>query len=40
MVYGKNTLDLSGLNMGVPYYFKVDAFNENGVAQGNETGMY
>lgn len=40
MVYGKNKLYLPGLNKEVPYYFRVDAFNESGVAKGKETGVY
>ncbi|MBO9619239.1 MAG: family 43 glycosylhydrolase [Niabella sp.] len=40
MVYEKNSLDLPGLNKNVPYYFRVDAFNENGVTKGTETGLY
>ncbi|MCU7552207.1 family 43 glycosylhydrolase [Chitinophagaceae bacterium LB-8] len=35
MLYGKNTLDLPGLNKDVPYFFRVDAFNENGITKGN-----
>src|SRR6218665_220622 len=34
MTYGKNTLDLPGLNQGVPYFFRVDSFNENGITTG------
>ncbi|SMO76693.1 family 43 glycosylhydrolase [Solitalea koreensis] len=34
MVYGKNSLELPGLNKDTPYYFRVDAFNENGITRG------
>ncbi|RQO65253.1 hypothetical protein DBR43_30875 [Pedobacter sp. KBW06] len=34
MVYGNPSLELRGLNKDVPYFFRVDAFNENGVTQG------
>jgi len=34
MVYGKHALDLPGLNKDVPCFFRVDAFNENGIAKG------
>ncbi len=34
MVYGSNSLELPGLNKDVPYYFRVDAFNENGITKG------
>ncbi len=34
MVYGENSLDLSGLNKDVPYFFRIDSFNENGIAKG------
>nr|WP_199078454.1 discoidin domain-containing protein [Pedobacter sp. ASV19] len=33
MVYGEHSLDLSGLNKGVPYFFRIDSFNENGVTK-------
>ena len=32
-VMGKNTLEITGLNRNVTYYFTVDSFNENGVTQ-------
>lgn len=35
MVYGETRLSLNGLNRGVEYYFRVDAFNEAGVTKGN-----
>ncbi|TWF41740.1 glycosyl hydrolase family 43 [Chitinophaga polysaccharea] len=34
MVYGDHRLRLTGLNKQVPYYFRVDAFNECGVSRG------
>ncbi|OQP63920.1 hypothetical protein A3860_23620 [Niastella vici] len=34
MVYDDHFLDLTGLNRDVPYFFSVDAFNENGVTKG------
>jgi len=34
MVYGKPSLELRGLNKDVPYFFRVDAFNENGITRG------
>ncbi|MGJ7029668.1 family 43 glycosylhydrolase [Niabella hirudinis] len=40
MVYGKSRLDLPGLNKGVPYYFRVDGFNESGITKGKETERY
>jgi xylan 1,4-beta-xylosidase len=36
MVYGKHWLQLNALNKGVPYFFRVDAFNENGITKGIE----
>ncbi|NQX40883.1 discoidin domain-containing protein [Pedobacter steynii] len=36
MVYGNPSLELRGLNKGVPYFFRVDAFNENGVTRGTQ----
>lgn len=36
MVYGKHSLQLNALNKGVPYFFRVDAFNENGITKGIE----
>jgi len=33
MVYGKNTLNLRALNVSQSYYFKVEAFNENGISR-------
>ncbi|WP_316834198.1 discoidin domain-containing protein [Pedobacter nutrimenti] len=33
MVYGQNSLDLSGLNEGIPYFFRIDSFNENGISK-------
>ena len=33
-VYGENHVRLVTLNLGVPYWFAVDAFNENGVTPG------
>lgn len=40
MVYGTNNLELPGLNKKEPYYFRVDAFNENGVTRGKQTNAY
>jgi hypothetical protein len=40
MVYDTNTLQLKGLNRGVPYYFRVDGFNEAGVQKGKETRAF
>ncbi|WP_300600035.1 hypothetical protein [Niabella sp.] len=40
MVYGTHSLELPGLNKSVPYYFRVDAFNENGVTPGRQTIAY
>ncbi|MGZ3754048.1 MAG: family 43 glycosylhydrolase [Mucilaginibacter sp.] len=34
MVYGENSLDLLGLNKDVPYFFRIDSFNENGISKG------
>ncbi|MEC5145735.1 family 43 glycosylhydrolase [Chitinophaga sp. 212800010-3] len=34
MVYGRHDLQLNGLNKDVPYYFRIDAFNENGITRG------
>lgn len=34
MVYGRNNLRLTGLNAGADYFVAVDAFNENGVTEG------
>lgn len=34
MVYGNPSLELRGLNKDVPYFFRVDAFNENGITKG------
>jgi hypothetical protein len=34
MVYGKNELVIRCLNADAPYYFVMDAFNENGVSEG------
>jgi hypothetical protein len=33
MVYDKNMLDLKALNADQPYYFSIEAFNENGVSE-------
>ena len=33
-VYGENHVRLITLNAGVPYWFAVDAFNENGITPG------
>ena len=34
MVYGENKLVIRSLNADIPYYFAIDAFNENGVSEG------
>ncbi|GAB3364259.1 family 43 glycosylhydrolase [Arachidicoccus ginsenosidivorans] len=36
MLYDQQSLKLNGLNNGVPYYFRIDAFNEAGVQKGKE----
>ncbi|RWU03979.1 family 43 glycosylhydrolase [Pedobacter chitinilyticus] len=36
MVYDDHELHIPSLNKGVPYYFRVDAFNENGIAKGKQ----
>jgi xylan 1,4-beta-xylosidase len=36
MVYGVNTLNLTGLNKDVTCYYSIDAFNESGIAKGKE----
>jgi hypothetical protein len=34
MVYGADSVRLTGLNKGIKYYFSVDAFNESGITKG------
>ncbi len=34
LLYGRTDLELRALNQGVDYWVRVDAFNENGVSQG------
>jgi len=34
MVYGANSLMVTGLNKDVTYYFSIDAFNESGITRG------
>jgi hypothetical protein len=34
MVYGKDSLRLTGLNTGIKYFFSIDAFNESGISKG------
>lgn len=34
MVYGKNEVLITTLNKGQKYYYRVDAFNENGITEG------
>jgi hypothetical protein len=34
MIYGANSVRLTGLNNGIKYYFSVDAFNESGITKG------
>ncbi len=36
MVYGNTSVELTGLNKDVPYYFSVDAFNESGITPGTK----
>jgi xylan 1,4-beta-xylosidase len=36
-VYKSNSVDINSLNVGVKYYFTVDAVNDTGVTQGNKT---
>lgn len=35
-VFGDTALDFSSLNAGVTYYFVIDSYNENGIAEGKE----
>lgn len=35
MVYDSNSVNLTGLNKGVTYYFSIDAFNESGITIGS-----
>lgn len=37
LVYGKDSLDIRSLNIDQPYYFSVEAFNENGISPATET---
>jgi xylan 1,4-beta-xylosidase len=37
MVYGDNSLTLTGLNSDVRYFYSVDAFNESGITKGTRT---
>ncbi|HYG17622.1 MAG TPA: family 43 glycosylhydrolase [Ohtaekwangia sp.] len=37
MVYDKNSLEMKSLTVGQTYYFTVEAFNENGVAERSKT---
>jgi xylan 1,4-beta-xylosidase len=37
MVYGRNEYYFSGMDKGLPYYFQIEAFNENGI--GKRTGV-
>ena len=32
MVYGKNEYFFNGMEKGLPYYFQIEAFNENGIS--------
>ncbi len=34
MVYGADSVRLTGLNKGIKYYFSIDAFNESGITKG------
>jgi hypothetical protein len=33
MVYGRNEYYFSGMDKGLPYYFQIEAFNENGIGK-------
>ncbi len=37
IVYGSNSLMLTGLNKDVTYYFSVDSFNESGITRGTKS---
>ncbi|HEX2921644.1 MAG TPA: family 43 glycosylhydrolase [Bacteroidales bacterium] len=37
MVIDNNSVDLTGLNVGVKYYISIDAFNESGITKGMKT---
>lgn len=36
MIYGQDSVELTGLNKGVSYYFSIDAFNEVGITKGTK----
>jgi hypothetical protein len=36
MVYGGDSVRLTGLNKDVTYYFSIDAFNESGITRGTK----
>lgn len=36
LVYDKNQLEIKSLTVGQPYYFSIEAFNENGVSEKSE----
>ncbi|MGQ7944306.1 family 43 glycosylhydrolase [Flavobacterium sp. WC2509] len=36
MVYDNHSLELTGLNKDVPYFFRIDAFNESGITEGKQ----
>ncbi|MEQ9302734.1 MAG: discoidin domain-containing protein, partial [Marinoscillum sp.] len=36
MIYDQNEYELRALNVGQPYFFRVEAFNENGISKGSK----
>ncbi len=36
LVYGDHSLTISGLNKDIPYFFRIDSFNENGITKGQQ----
>jgi len=36
MVYNSDSINLTGLNKDVTYYFSIDAFNESGITRGTK----
>ncbi len=36
MLYGQDSVELTGLNKGVTYYFSIDAFSETGITKGSK----
>jgi len=37
MVYGSDSIELTGLNKDIAYFFSIDAFNESGITKGTKT---